>query len=425
MAGAITAGRQVLGANDRIRLGIVGLGGRGKDHIDFLLPQKQAQITGLCDVDTARLEREETRVAKESGHKPKTYRDMRAVFDDKDIDAVTLVTPNHWHALAAIWACQAGKDVYAEKPACHNIFEGRRMIDAARKYKRVVQVGQQSRSTGHKIEAMELLKQGFIGKVYMAKGLCFKRRLSIGKQPDGPVPPGVDFDKWLGPAPLRAFNPNRFHYNWHWFWDTGNGDIGNQGPHEIDIAMWGLGVGLPDNAVSTGGKFAYDDDQETANTQTAAYRYGDKQLLFEVRGLLTGPEGFWKPSGDKTVNTIGNLFYGSDGWMQVDAQGYQVYKGEKHQLVKEGRYQESRGYDSAPHFKNWLDACRSRKVTDLNCDVEVGVRTATMSHLANISYRLNRALKYDPLTHQFPGDAEANKLATRVYRKPYVVPGIV
>ncbi|HYZ83728.1 MAG TPA: Gfo/Idh/MocA family oxidoreductase [Bryobacteraceae bacterium] len=421
MYGAVAAAPQVLGANDRIHVGIVGLGGRGKDHVDFLLPMANCRVAALCDVDSARLEREETRVGNETGTKPAAYRDMRQIFDDKEIDAVTLVTPNHWHALATIWACQAGKDVYSEKPACHNIFEGRRMVDAARKYKRVVQIGHQSRSVGHKREAIALLNDGIIGKVYMAKGLCFKRRLSIGRKPDGPVPPGVDFDKWLGPAPMRAFNPNRFHYNWHWFWDTGNGDIGNQGAHEMDIALWGLGGELPDNVVSTGGKYVYDDDQETPNTQLATYNYGDREIVFEVRGVITGGEAGMRPQGKETVNTIGNLFLGADGWMEVDAKGYKVYKGENHQLVKESGIHEKREHDTAPHFQNWLDACHSRRAEDLHCDVEVGVRAATLCHMANVSYRVGRSLKYDPKRHWF-ADADANRLATREYRKPYVVP---
>ena len=217
---------------------------------------------------------------------------MREVFDDKNVEAVSMPLPNHWHALATIWACQAGKDVYVEKPACHNIFEGQQMIEAARKYKRMVQIGSQSRSMAHKIKAMQLLHEGVIGKVYLAKGLCYKWRKSIGHKPDEPVPPGLDWDKFLGPAPMRAFNELRFHYNWHWFWDTGNGDIGNQGIHEMDIARWGLGKpGLPKSVVSTGGKYVYDDDQETPNTQIATFDYGDAELMFEVRGILTGSEG--------------------------------------------------------------------------------------------------------------------------------------
>jgi predicted dehydrogenase len=188
--------------------------------------------------------------------KPKGYADMRDVFADKNVDAVSMPVPNHWHALATIWACQAGKDVYVEKPACYNVFEGTKMIEAARKYNRMVQIGSQGRSSANRQKAMQLLHEGVIGKLYMARGLCFNRRRSIGHMADTPVPPGVDWDKFLGPAPMRPFNQLRFDYNWHWFWDTGNGDIGNQGPHQLDIAHWGLGKsGLPLSVVATGGKY--------------------------------------------------------------------------------------------------------------------------------------------------------------------------
>jgi predicted dehydrogenase len=232
------------------------------DHIEEIARRPDSLVAAVCDVDTAQTERAVALVEKLQGSKPKVYQDYRKMLDDQDVQAVSIATCNHWHALHAIWACQAGKDVYVEKPASHNIWEGRRMVEAARKYSRVMQVGMQSRSIQHKRRAMDLLRQGVIGKIYMAKGICYKRRPSIGKKPDGPVPPGVNYDLWLGPAPMRPFNENRFHYNWHWFWDTGNGDIGNQGVHEMDIARWGLDKStLPKVVHSSGWKFVYDDDQ--------------------------------------------------------------------------------------------------------------------------------------------------------------------
>jgi predicted dehydrogenase len=419
-AAGASAARKAWGANDRINIAIIGLGGRGTDHMKEYLKQPSCRVAALCDIDSARLERAETFVLKETGVKPKTFRDMREVFDDKDVDAVSIVTPNHWHALSTIWACQAGKDVYTEKPASHNIWEGRKMVDAARKYNRIVQVGMQSRSIGHKIEAVKALRDGIIGKVYMAKGLCYKRRTSIGRKPDGPVPPGVDWDLFLGPAPMRPFNENRFHYNWHWFWDTGNGDIGNQGVHEMDIARWGLGrKDLPKSVVSTGGKFVYDDDQETPNTQLAAFDYGDSQLVFEVRGLITGAESGLPFRGQ---HTIGNLFFGSDGYMVVDVGGYQVYRGEKHELAKDVKFQEPRMWDTAPHIGNFLTACRSRKRDDLHADIEEGHLSAALCHMANISYRTGRKLTFNAQSETFMEDSEANRLVSREYRKPYVVP---
>ena len=284
--------QRAAGANDRVNVAVVGTRSRGRDHIDIYARQAGSTVAAVCDIDNAQAERAVALAEKAQPAKPKAYQDYRKLLEDKSIDAVSLATCNHWHALGAIWACQAGKDVYVEKPASHNVWEGRKIVEAAAKYRRIVQVGMQSRSIEHKQKAIELLRQGAIGKVYLAKGICYKRRKSIGKSPDGPVPAGVDYSQWLGPAPMRPFNPNRFHYNWHWYWDTGNGDIANQGVHEMDIARWGLGKReLPKRISASGGKFAYDDDQETPNIQLASFDYGDCQLVFEVRGLLTGSEG--------------------------------------------------------------------------------------------------------------------------------------
>ena len=289
------------------------------------------------------------------------------------------------------------------------------MVEAARNYKRMVQIGSQSRSMPHKQKAIELLHQGIIGKVYLAKGLCYKRRPSIGHKDDSPTPAGVDWDMFLGPAPMRAFNELRFKYNWHWFWDTGNGDIGNQGVHEMDVARWGLGKDMPNSVVSSGGKYAYTDDQETPNTQLATFDYGDSELMFEVRGLITGDEGGLKVRGN---NTIGNLFYGSEGYMAVDGDGFQVYKGEKRDLIMD---QKKETGDTGPHMANFLKAVKSRNYQDLNADVQIGVTSADLCHLANISYRLGRKLGFDSSTGRFSDDAEANKMLTRDYRAPYLV----
>lgn len=407
-------------SNDRITLGVVGVRGRGRDHINFYSAIPGAHIGAVCDIDQSQSERAVALVEKAQGHKPKVYSDMRKMFEDKSIDAVSIANCNHWHALSTIWACQAGKDVYIEKPASHNIWEGRKMVEAARKYNRIVQVGMQSRTTAHKQQAVQLLREGIIGKIYMAKGLCFKRRKSIGSGQNGPVPAGVDYDLWLGPAPMRPFNAVRFHYNWHWFWDTGNGDIGNQGVHELDIARWGLGkTALPTSVVSTGGKFAYDDDQETPNTQRAVFEYGDCQLVFEVRGLPTHGEGGLEPDGE---HTIGNTFFGSDGYMSVDLNGFTVWRGDRREVVKKVKYQEPTRWDTTPHMRNFVAAVRSRKHTDLTADIEVGHLSAALCHMANISYRTGRKLQFDPAKERFVNDAEANRLVTRQYRAPYVVP---
>ncbi len=409
------------GADDKVNVAVIGLGGRGRDHIREYLKLPDARIVALCDVDQGSLERAQAQVKNATGTQPIGYSDMRKVFDDKNVQAVSMPLPNHWHALATIWAVQAGKDVYVEKPACHNPFEGIQMVAAARKYGRMVQVGSQGRSRPHKIQAIGLLKEGAIGQVYLAKGICFKRRPSIGHKPDSPVPPGVDWDKFLGPAPMRPFNELRFKYNWHWFWDTGNGDIGNQGVHEMDIARWGLGVeGLPLGVSSTGGKFVYIDDQETPNTQMATFDYGNgKELMFEVRGLPTGPEGLLPVRG---TNTVANLFYGSEGWMALDDNGFQIYKGDKSEKTMDVK--DVTPGDAGPHMSNFLSAVRSRNARDLHADVQVGVTSADLCHLANISYRLKRSLKFDPSQQKFVGDSEADAMLTRNYREPYVVPRI-
>ncbi len=380
-------------------------------------------MAAVCDIDTERTGRAVQIVEKMHGVKPKVYQDLRKMLDDKDLDAVSIATCNHWHALAAVWACQAGKDVYVEKPASHNIWEGRRMVEAARKYRRIVQTGMQSRTIRHKQQAMELLRNGAIGKVYMAKGLCFKRRLSIGKSAVEPPPATADFDIWLGPAEKRPFYPNRFHYNWHWFWDTGNGDIGNQGVHEMDIARWGLNKStLPLRVHSSGGKFIYDDDQETPNTQLAVFEYDDCQLVFEVRGLLTGGEASISYDGR---NFIGNIFYGSDGYMVVDQEGFQIYLGEGRELARKMDYAEPRIWDTAPLVANFIAAVKSRKQTELAADVLEGHLSAALCHMANISYRTGRKLTFDPVTEAFVDDKEANALVWRKYREPYVVPAQV
>jgi len=406
----------MMGANEKPNVAVIGVGGRGTAHVREYLTIPNVRLAAVCDVNTAATERAGVLVNKAYGSNPKYYQDLRKLFEDKDIDAVSIATPNHWHALATIWACQAGKDVYVEKPACYNIFEGQQMQKAARKYNRIVQVGMQSRTIPYKRRAIELLNSGAIGKVYYAKGLCFKQRKSIGKAPDGPVPPGVNWDIFLGPAPLRAFNPLRFKYNWHWFWDTGNGDIGNQGIHEMDVARWGLGRGLPKAVVSTGGKYVYDDDQETPNTQIATFDYGDAELVFEVRGLTTGGEASIEAGGP---NFIGNIFLGSTGYLSLDHKGFQIYLGDKREPGESGKLADGRAETKA-HMQNFLDAVKSRRKEDLHGEVAEGVTSAALVHMANTSYRLGRKLAFDPSTEKYVKDAEANAMLTRpVYREPY------
>lgn len=413
-AAIATAARPILGANDRVNLAVVGVGGRGTDHLNEY-SQLDCHIAAVCDVNQAAQERAVALVKKLKGHEAKSYGDMRKLFEDKSVDAVSIATPNHWHTLAAVWAMQAGKDVYLEKPVSHNLFEGRQLIAASHKYKRIVQAGTQSRSTAHKIEAMKMLRDGAIGKIYMAKGLCYKRRPSIGRKPDTDTPPGIDWGLFLGPAPMRKYNELRYKYNWHWFWDTGNGDIGNQGVHEMDIMLWGTGItSFPKNVTCTGGKLLYDDDQETPNVQMATFQHDGLQLVFEVRGMVTPSEGPLQVRGN---NVVGNMFYGSDGYMAVDSGGWWLYKG-KREPEAQGKAQ--RG-DTSPHMDNFLKAVKSRKPEDLTAEVSVNVLAAAYCHLANISYRVGKRLNWDAAKLKF-NDAQADAMISRHYRAPYIVP---
>ena len=323
-AAIATSAFPILGANNRVNVGIVGLGGRGNDHMGFYGSlTDDCRIAAICDVNQSARERASAKILKDQGSAPKEFSDMRALFESKEIDAVSLPLPNHWHALSTIWACQAGKDVYVEKPASHNIFEGRKMVEAARKYKRMVQVGSQSRTIPHKVQAAKLVREGAIGDVYMVRGLCYRRRFSIGHAPDEPVPAGVDWDKFLGPAQMKPYSKNRFAYNWHWMFDTGNGDVGNQGVHEMDIGLMGLnGASYPESVTSTGGKFVWVDDQETPNTLQTTFNFGKVEMTFEVRNLPTPTEAMspLKP------NYVGNIFFGSKGFLVVDHDGFQLYR---------------------------------------------------------------------------------------------------
>jgi predicted dehydrogenase len=470
--GALTAASavRVWGANDKVNVGIVGLGGRGSGHNNTYSSLPEAQVVGLCDVNQEARERAQAVLTKKSLEKAKEFEDMRQMFADPKVEAVSIATPNHWHALAAIWAMKAGKDVYGEKPACYNIHEGMRMVEVQRQTKRIMQVGSQHRSMPFKIKAITAMQQGLIGKLYMSKALCYKLRPSIGHTPDTPTPPGLNWELFLGPAPMRPFNQKRFGYYWHWFWDTGNGDIGNQGVHETGIARWALGDPVwPKSAVAFGGKFGIDDDTETPNILTAGFSYGDQQLVVEVRGRATNGEGMRQarvvtagpgnagggrgrggrggqppaeganppaappaaaaptqtgPASNPLNVAVGNLFYGADGWASMSDQGFQAYKGDSSELIMEERPEGRGGADSTGlHMQNFLACVKSRREQDLHDPIANAVPSADLCHLANISYRVGRTLRIEPgATPKFTGDAEATKMITRpVYRKPYEV----
>ncbi len=410
--------------NDTIRIAVVGMNGRGKSHLQAFTSLPKVDLVAVCDIDDAVLAKGAKFVEEKRGKAPATYKDLRKLLEDKSIDAISIATPNHLHTLQTVWACQAGKDVYVEKPCSHDMWEAKQVVGAARKYDRIVQQGSQSRSNLALQEAVQKMKEGVIGDVYHARGLCYKWRNTIGKARPEAVPAGVDYDLWLGPAPKREFTQNRFHYKWHWHWDYGNGDLGNQGIHEIDIARWGLGVKYPTKVSAIGGKYMFDDDQETPNTLAVAYEFdesGKKKLMtFEVRHWMTNHEADIKEF-DKSVksNTVGNLFYGSEGYLAID--GYTKYYSF---LGKEAQPGPART-DGGDHFANFLNAMRSHSRGELTAEIEEGAISTTLVHLANISYKLGRSVHFDAATYSCTGDKEANALFKREYRKPYVVPQFV
>ncbi len=410
--------------SDKVRVALVGCGGRGRSHMQAWTSLPDVDLVAVCDVDDSHLATATKFVEGKGKTKPATYTDLRKLLEDKSIDAISIATPNHQHTLQTVWACQAGKDVYVEKPCSHDMFESKQIVGAARKYDRIVQQGSQSRSNLALQEAVQSMKDGLIGDVYHARGLCYKWRDTIGRAKEEAVPAGVDYDLWLGPAPKRAFTQNRFHYKWHWHWDYGNGDLGNQGIHEIDIARWGLGVKYPTKVSAIGGHFMFDDDQETPNTLAAAYEFDEggkkKMMTFEVRHWIGNTEAniheFDK--GAKS-NSVGNLFYGSKGYLAID--GYTKY------YSYLGKEQETGPAKTAggDHFANFIGAVKSRKRADLTAEIEEGAISTTLVHLANISYRLGRSVKFDAATYSCPGDKEATAMFRREYRKPFVVPQFV
>lgn len=414
---------------DTINVAVIGFHGRGSSHISGYKSQSKegVRVAALCDVDKAVLEKGLDGLNKKSDDKLKAtgYTDMRKLFENKDIDAVSIATPNHWHSLAAIWAIQAGKDVYVEKPVSHNVWEGRQMVNAARKYGKIVQTGTQSRSSREGIfAAVKWVQEGNLGKILVSRGLCYKRRDSIGKS-EGPQPilDGIDYDLWCGPAPKKDLTRKRLHYDWHWTWDYGNGDLGNQGIHQMDIARWFLGeMALSPRVWSVGGRLGYEDDGQTGNTQIVYHDYEKAPLIFEVRGL---PAGAGAKSMDKLMQTSAGVKFqplakggDADGKKKdsaVDGAGVGViieceggsvvvpnYSGAV-AFDKEGKEVKSWN-GSEDHFKNFILACRSRRREDLNADILEGHLSSALCHTGNISYRLGKKEKPDAILEQIKGD---------------------
>lgn len=451
---------QVAGANGDIRVAVVGFNSRGKSHIEGFRSLKGVRVVALCDVDqqvldqaAAKLKADNTPVA--------TYPDIRKLLESKDIDVVSFATPNHWHALGTIWAVQAGKDVYVEKPVSHNVWEGQQMVAAARKYHRLVQAGTQTRSSYGIREAIEWLRAGNLGKIKLARSLCYKRRASIGKATEPcKIPATVDYDLWCGPAPKeKELWRKKFHYDWHWVWPTGNGDLGNQGVHQVDMARWALGYEeVSPRVFAFGGRFGYEDDGTTPNTQIAWHDYQPVPILFEVRGL---PQ---KSGADKMDQYRG--FTGISAAFECEG-GFLVFPNYNSAVACDNEGKQIKKFSgSDDHYANFIQAVRSRKQSDLNADIREGHLSAAICHTANISYQLGHGkspgeiqdavksnpdvtdalgrmeehlaanevdlkktpaalgpvLTMNPQTERFTNNEAANKLLTREYRKPYVVP---
>ena len=396
---------RVRGANDEIRVGVVGIRGRGGGLISEFHSMAGVRVVALCDVDGNVLDREVNRF-QDRKEKVDAYTDYRRMLEDESIDVVCIATPDHWHVPIAAFSVIAGKDVYVEKPLSHTISEGRLLVNLARKYDRIVQHGTQSRSAEGLMEAVEYMRSGELGKIRMAKAINSQLRGPIGRVPDSEAPAHVDYDLWLGPAPKRPFNSNRFHYNWHWFWDYGTGDIGNDGIHQIDIARWGLAVEMPKAVSCSGGQLFYDDDHETPDTQIATFEYDDVYLMFEMR--------LWTPYPHEGHDN-GNIFYGDNGKMSIGRKGWQV-------TFKDGEAGPGGPRGGGSHIANFIKAVYSRKVSDLNADVEVGHCSAALCHMANIAIWIGRRLRFDAHQEQFIEDAEANTYLSKQYRKGFELP---
>jgi predicted dehydrogenase len=410
-AAALTA-LNVSGAADKpgekIVLGFIGVRGRGRDLIRGLSSLNNVEVGYICDPDENVIPDAVKAVNEKQKRTPKTEKDLRKVLEDKDVTAVVVAAPDHWHSLATVWACQADKHVYCEKPVSHNLIEGRRMVEAARKYKRVVQVGTQRRSSSQHQSAAEFIRSGKLGKVPFARAWIAGNRKSIGHRDDSKAPAGVDYDLWLGPAPERPFNANRFHYNWHWNWDYGTGEIGNNGIHGLDALRMVIGLDAPQRITAGGGKLFYgDDDQQTPDTMVATFDFPHTTVVWEHR--------IWSKTGYRD-DPFGIIIYGEKGTMVFDPSGWHIEQGSKDIEKETGKP----GDPQHAHLKNFIECIASGKRP--NADIEEGHKSTRLCHLGNIAIRTGRALRFDAETETIIGDAEANKLLGRTYRKPFVLP---
>jgi predicted dehydrogenase len=385
---ADTNSERKVGANEKLRVAVIGVNGQGGSHLGEWLKNPDVDLVGVCDVDPAAHQKHMNKF-KSLKHQPKFFQDVRKLCEDKNIDAVSIATPNHWHAVMAIWAMQSGKDVYVEKPCSHNVLEGRVMTQWARKLNRMCQMGVQSRSMTGMRQTLEFIQSGKIGKVTEARAICYRKRDSIGLvDTPAPIPEGLDFDLWCGPAPKVVPIRKRLHYDWHWVFETGNGDLGNQNPHELDKARWALGKNeLPKRVISLGGRLGYKDNGDVANSQISIFQWDDgAQLISDVRGLpIKTPVTFGLKGGPFTGAC--NIWFGTDGYAVGPNYTSGVafdYKGNQLGKWSGGEYQ--------AHFANFVKAIKSRDYKDLHLDIEQGHLSSALAHLGNVSYRLGKVV---------------------------------
>jgi len=399
--------------SETVNVAVLGCG-RGAHLARAFAQIKQSQLVAVCDVDESRGQALCNQIEQLSGRRPDYVVDFRTLLDRKDIDALAVATPDHWHAPVTIHACVAGKDVYVVKPASHNIHEGRIAVTAARKHKRIVQHGTNLRAAPHYKQAWKLLSEGAIGKVMMVKAINNQRRGRMSHRKDEAVPKGVNYDLWMGPAPKRPFNRNRFHGGWHWLWDYGTGDLGNDGVHQVDIGRWALNLGAPKAVSCSGAKLGWAGDaHEVPDAMVVTWEYDDLLYVFEQRDFT--------PYRMQThMNDNDNIIFGDQGYMMIDRDGYRIF----HERGKPGKSFYKKWSDDGGHYRNFIDCVKSRKQDELNADILEGHYSAMLCHLGNIAYRTGKRLEFDAKTETFTNDKAANDLLGREYRKGYELPRV-
>lgn len=401
---------RAIAANDKIQVACIGVKGQGGRLLHYFAKQPEVTVTHICDIDQGIRESRGEEIYKSTKRKPKLLNSYRDILSDKSIDAYVIGTPDHWHAIPTIEGCLAGKDVYVEKPDGHNIVEGRTMVAAARKANRMVQMGTQARSAPYLKTAIEYVKAGNLGKVILGRAWETARQGAVTRLKDGPVPKGVDYEMWLGPAPLKPFNRRRFHGSWRWFFDYGCGDLGNDGVHRLDYCRYVMGLeGLPRAISCSGGKFFFNDAQEWPDTMMINYEYPGRLLVYEMR--------IWSQPRLHGV-TEGAALYGENGWLLIHNRGWRAYDS-KNEVVKE----DGGGDNLQQHVRNFLEAMRTRKRESLNQEIASGHESSVLCHAGNIAWRTGKKLKLDPKTEMFD-DREANQFRTRDYRKKYELPKV-